>query len=540
MGRISMPQGKGSLMHNRREYEMYGKELPSHIHKDHIQENIVSEVDIKQMYQNLFGQAVEEYNSKQKRKDRKIKDYYEQIKKSKNGEKLFYEDVVQWGSKEDFEKHPELREVAKQCLIEYANSFMKENPRLRVIGAYIHMDEASPHLHIDYIPVAIGYKKGMSRRNSLDKAMKQMGFIPEGKEGKHNNATMLWKDKERNRFKNICLSHGLEVEEEKQWNRKSLSVDEYKDAKDKMRSDLQEEHKELIQNNQKMEQMVDENVGKIYDQLGEIENLKTQKADLTEINQQLQEENKTLHDSTVEQLSQIIRSQENEMETLQNNIEELKTEFGFMDSQVEQLKKEKYSLEELQNTASELEKSVSSLKSKNNELKQDNSELELKLTSRRQSLSEHEEKIEELEPKVEQLQSDYQNLLELTDMMNREIELLDKKRVWKDYREMTSSERSHYFHTPGMTVEYSNGTKAVIHYYGNEHLEGMRNGTLRMGVYMPEEMVLVPKSVVKELIDTHDQQYSLTKDTRLFVNMFNKLRGALSRIKERKNDDLER
>lgn len=228
------------------------------------------------------------------------------------------------------------------------------------------------------------------------------------------------------------------------------------------------------------------------------------------------------------------------METLQNNIEELKTEFEFMDSQVEQLKKEKYSLEELQNTASELEKSVSSLKSKNNELKQDNSELELKLTSRRQSLNDCEQKIEELEPKVEQLQADHQNLLELNDMMNREIELLDKKRVWKDYREMTSSERSHFFHTPGMTVEYSNGTTEVIHWYGNEHLEGMRNGTLRMGVYAPEEMVLVPKSVVKELIDTHDQQYSLTKDTRLFVNMFNKLRGALSRIKERKNDDLER
>ena len=89
-------------------------------------------------------------------------------------------------------------------------------------------------------------------------------------------------------------------------------------------------------------------------------------------------------------------------------------------------------------------------------------------------------------------------------MMNREIELLDKKRVWKDYREMTSSERSRYFDT-GMTVEYSNGKTTVIHCYGNEHLEGMRNGTLRMGVYAPEEMVLVPKSVVKELIDTHDQ-----------------------------------
>ena len=71
-------------------------------------------------------------------------------------------------------------------------------------------------------------------------------------------------------------------------------------------------------------------------------------------------------------------------------------------------------------------------------------------------------------------------------MMNREIELLDKKRVWKDYREMTSSERSRYFDT-GMTVEYSNGKTTVIHWYGNEHLEGMRNGTLRMGVYAPED-----------------------------------------------------
>lgn len=163
MGRISMPQGKGSIMHNRREYEMYGKELPDHIHAEHTQENIVSDIDIRQAYQSLFGQAVEEYNSRQKRKDRKIKDYYEQIQKSKNGEKLFYEDVVQWGSKEDFEKHPELREVAKKCLIEYANTFVKENPNLKVIGAYIHMDEASPHLHIDYIPVATGYKRASQK-----------------------------------------------------------------------------------------------------------------------------------------------------------------------------------------------------------------------------------------------------------------------------------------------------------------------------------------------------------------------------------------
>lgn len=196
MGRVSMPQGKGSQLHNRREYEKIGKPIPDNIDVSKSSENItLVDKDIKQAYQEIFGEALEKYNAKQKRADRKIEDYCDHIKKSKNGEKLFYEDVVQWGSKEDFQK-PETRERAKEALVKYVEGFEERNPNLKLIGAYIHMDEASPHLHLDYIPVAKGYTRGLETRNSLDKAMKQMGYQPE-KESRKNNATKLWKENER-------------------------------------------------------------------------------------------------------------------------------------------------------------------------------------------------------------------------------------------------------------------------------------------------------------------------------------------------------
>ena len=119
MGRVSMPQGKGSQLHNRREYEKIGKPIPDNIDVSKSSENItLVDKDIKQAYQEIFGEALEKYNAKQKRADRKIEDYCDHIKKSKNGEKLFYEDVVQWGSKEDFQK-PETRERAKEALVQY-------------------------------------------------------------------------------------------------------------------------------------------------------------------------------------------------------------------------------------------------------------------------------------------------------------------------------------------------------------------------------------------------------------------------------------
>ena len=244
MGRVSMPQGKGSQMHNRREYEKYGKPIPDNIDLSRKSENVVLiDKDIKEAYREIFGAALKSYNSKQKRSDRKIEDYCEHIKKSKNGEKLFYEDVVQWGSKDDF-KNPETRERAKEALVKYVEGFEERNPNLKLIGAYIHMDEASPHLHLDYVPVAHGYSRGLETRNSLDKAMKEMGFKPKN-ESRRNNATKLWKENERAVFGQICRDFGLEVEAERQA-RGSMSVAEYKDARDKMIGKIENEADEII------------------------------------------------------------------------------------------------------------------------------------------------------------------------------------------------------------------------------------------------------------------------------------------------------
>lgn len=240
MGKVSMPQGKGSQLHNRRDYEKIGKPIPENIDSSKTVENItLVDKDIRQAYQEIFGDALEKYNSKQKRADRKIEDYLDHIQKSKNGEKPFYEDVVQWGSKDDFQT-PQMRERAKEALVKYVEGFEERNPNLKLIGAYIHMDEASPHLHLDYVPVAYGYSRGLEIRNSLDKAMKQMGFQPEN-ESRKNNATKLWKENERVVFGQVCRDLGLEVEPERKSERKSLTVDEYKEARDEMLGHLEKE-----------------------------------------------------------------------------------------------------------------------------------------------------------------------------------------------------------------------------------------------------------------------------------------------------------
>lgn len=236
MGRISMPQGRGSLKHNIRDYTQEEKSVHTNIDFDKTNQNFIFvHRNIKDAYEEIFGDAVREYNTKQKRNDRKIKDddYLSKIKTSKNGEHIFYEDVLQWGTQQDFYDR-ETREKAKKALTKYIETFEERNPNLKLIGAYIHMDEASPHLHFDYIPVATGYKTGLPIRNSLSKAMEQMGYVVEKGASKKNNQTMLWKEHEREYFASLCEETGLEVEPEKTWGRANLSVEEYKEAKMEM------------------------------------------------------------------------------------------------------------------------------------------------------------------------------------------------------------------------------------------------------------------------------------------------------------------
>ena len=156
-----------------------------------------------QAYKRIFGQALEECNNRQKRADRKIKDYYRHICKDEKKHPV-YEMIVQVGGMNDnipLETH-------KAILREFYNAFCEKNSSFECIGAYLHLDEATPHLHLDYIPVATGYKNGMSKQNGLVKALGQMGYTKEGKQ----TAQIQWEHAMNETLEKICNKYGIEVE----------------------------------------------------------------------------------------------------------------------------------------------------------------------------------------------------------------------------------------------------------------------------------------------------------------------------------------
>lgn len=208
---ISFVKGKGSIRHNNRDF------TASNVDGSRSSMNITYvKKTVEEAYDDIFGEALREYNAKQKRNDRKIDNYLEKIKTSKNNEKVFYETVVQIGKMDDtgiLDKDGNITSEslqAKEILDEYARTFQERNPNLILFNAVLHMDEATPHLHLDYIPVAHGYKTGLSTRNSLSKGLQEMGIAPAI--GKNDNETMHWQQREREFLTGICREHGMEIE----------------------------------------------------------------------------------------------------------------------------------------------------------------------------------------------------------------------------------------------------------------------------------------------------------------------------------------
>lgn len=149
---ISFVKGKGSLSHNNRDF------VADNVDKDRMDWNIYYiQQSLKEAYALLFTSAIEDYNSKQKRKSRWVTDYLSDIKNSGNNEKPFYEVVVQIGRKEDtgvLDVDGKLSmdaEVAKMILDEYVRTFQERNPNLYLFNAVLHMDEATPHIWIIYL-----------------------------------------------------------------------------------------------------------------------------------------------------------------------------------------------------------------------------------------------------------------------------------------------------------------------------------------------------------------------------------------------------
>ena len=123
--------------------------------------------DVKKVYKEQFDEAVREYNKKQTRDDRKIDDYFE--KTAKSNKDMAVELIFQIGDKEFWDKNPDKRRRMDVAFKEMLNMLQKEAPNLVVANAVIHYDEASPHMHVVAVPVADGFKKGMSKQVSKRK-----------------------------------------------------------------------------------------------------------------------------------------------------------------------------------------------------------------------------------------------------------------------------------------------------------------------------------------------------------------------------------
>ena len=226
--RISFGQGKGSIAHNNREF------VADNVDVFRTPDNITFVCQpIGEAYDQLFAESTERYNAKQKRNDRKVHgSYYEHlfgvkpcnnVRTAADKRKSFYEDVVQIGKREDSGYGTEDFQLVADCLKEYIEGFQKRNHNFYVFNAVLHMDEATPHLHIDYIPVG-HYKRGQDTQNGIAQALKEMGY------GTGKQAIARWRAAEVEVLNKICLEHGIKpLEPEKA--RGTVEIPEYKEQR---------------------------------------------------------------------------------------------------------------------------------------------------------------------------------------------------------------------------------------------------------------------------------------------------------------------
>ena len=251
--------GKGSVNHNSRKFHAKNTDPErSYLNVKYCNENV------KDVYHELFDEALARYNEKQTRSDRRIDDYYEKIRSGKQ-EKPFHEIILQIGDKDNMGAKTENGRLAAKVLDKYMRDFQRRNPTLRVFSAYLHMDEATPHLHIDFVPYTTGSKRGLDTRVSLKQALSALGF-----KGGTRRETELnqWVAYEKEQLAAIMLEHGIEWEK-KGTHEKHLSVLDFEkkerakevaeleqsisDGKERL-SDIQIQHRKAVQETEQIRQ----------------------------------------------------------------------------------------------------------------------------------------------------------------------------------------------------------------------------------------------------------------------------------------------
>lgn len=303
---ISGMMGKGSVNHNTRAFSA------KNVDKERSRDNVeFCHEDIKAVYHELFGEALERYNAKQKRSDRKIDNYFEKIRQSKQ-EKLFHEVIFQIGNKDDMNAKSEEGKLAREILIDFMEDFQKRNLNLYVFSAHLHMDEETPHIHIDFVPFICGSKRGLDTRVSLKGALAEQGF-----KGGTRGATEWnqWIEAEKLELSKVMERYGVQWKQLGTHN-KHLSVLDY---------EKQERAKEVA----KLDKQIEKSETALYEVQQLVDNQLDRVEELAGIGEQLQKRNDRLlsDNSKLEKANREARwsnarlTEENKL--LQNEIEDL-------------------------------------------------------------------------------------------------------------------------------------------------------------------------------------------------------------------------
>ena len=310
---ISFMTGKGSVNHNSRKFHAKNTDPErSCLNVEYCNENV------KDVYHELFDEALTRYNEKQTRSDRRIDDYYEKIRSGKQ-EKPFHEIILQIGDKDNMGAKTENGRLAAKVLDKYMRDFQRRNLTLRVFSAYLHMDEATPHLHIDFVPYTTGSRRGIDTRVSLKQALSALGF-----KGGTRRETELnqWVAYEKEQLAAVMLEHGIEWEK-KGTHEKHLSVLDFEkkerakevaeleqsisDGKERL-SDIQIQHRKAVQETEQIRQK------------GEA--IRQEVSELSETSDLLKKQATTLAEDKKKLLSDNVKL-EKQQKKLQQNIEKM-------------------------------------------------------------------------------------------------------------------------------------------------------------------------------------------------------------------------
>ena len=415
---ISAMIGKGSVNHNTRAF------TAKNVDKSRSADNVeFCQEDIKQVYHKLFDEALERYNAKQKRKDRMIDNYYEKIRRGKQ-EKLFHEVIFQIGNKDDMNAKNEDGLLAKRILTEFMDEFQARNPNLYVFSAHLHMDEETPHLHIDFVPYITGSKRGLDTRVSLKSALAAEGFA-----GGTRGATELnqWIASEKQELATVMERYGVEWLK-KGTHEKHLSVLEF---------EKKERAKEVAElDSQKQE------ISSVVLQLGEAVSVKKQELQNVTIEKELAEEatQRAKEERTIAQ---------QEKEVLLAGNQNLRMENTRLESRKDRLRMENHDLkqkqlqlqtdnEELEQRNEDLQYKNSKLKNVNDQLSADNHTLEQRNDSLksdnqvlRQKYNDLQQNNVQLEKQQNELKSHIEQMVQSEQLLQRDVRKYDEAPEWQ-------------------------------------------------------------------------------------------------------------